>query len=236
MVLHIFLLWAQIVSATDVSLDEFEPAKKIHPSCVDNVDHKTKQVTHYMVPLLEKYDDFVCNKMEGTCIYKKNGVQYLHSFGFSDVPLSQARCKNGYGNRSNCLHPCRTIAASMKHHRFGQIVYIPSLVGYRCGNKVRDGYEMIHDGFVMVGDTGSPKHFNALGRFDFFWGRCKNRSSGQCLEGAVSISRGTSQKPYCIVWDPNKPNTNKALRRQFIAVVKREARTRGDHGAADELN
>src|SRR5438046_99044 len=80
----------------------------INPNCQDAL--KTKQVTHYMIPLLKSYNHKICDTIEGTCIYDKNGTQYMHNYGKSDQPLSQERCKNGYGNQSNCLHPCRTLA------------------------------------------------------------------------------------------------------------------------------
>lgn len=220
-----------VLSATEVS-----SARAFNARCLAGSSAKTKEVTHYMVPLLEKYDHFTCDQMEGTCIYRKNGVQYLHNYGYKDQPLSQARCKNGYGNKRNCLHPCRTVAASMKHHRFGEVLYIPELVGHKCGNRSRDGFEMIHDGYVVVADTGSPKHFNARGRLDFFWGRCANRKSGICREGAVPISNDATTSDYCMVWDPSKPNQNTDIRDGFIQQIKMEARARGDLGAADDFD
>jgi len=209
--------------------------QSIHPLCLAGTQAQTKQVTHYMIPLLSKYNHQICHLMEGTCIYLKNSVPYLHSYGYRDQPLAQARCKNGYGNKANCLHPCRTVAASMKHHRFGQVLFLKELVGQRCGNRKRDGFEMIHDGFVVVADTGSPKHFNAKGRLDFFWGRCKDRRSGICLEGAQNISQAVSKSSYCTVWDPAQPRKNQDLKSAFVRAVKAEALARGDKGAADEF-
>lgn len=207
----------------------------IHPKCLPKKSGKTTKVTHYMVPLLDAFDDFICNKMEGTCIYKKNGVPWLHNYGYEDQPLSEARCKNGYGNKNNCLNPCRTIAASMQHHRSGEVIFMKQLVGMRCGNK-RDGTEMIHDGYVVVGDTGSPRYFNHKGRFDFFWGRCKDRRNGECLEGAVPISERVSKSDYCLVWDPADPLKNEDIKVEFIYKVRTEALNRGDIGAADDFD
>lgn len=212
----------------------FEPMA-IHSKCLAGKSGTTLLVTHYYVPLLDKYDDFTCDKMEGTCIYKKNGVQWLHNYGYQDQKLSEARCKNGYGNKSNCLNPCRTIAASMKHHRWGEIHFIKSLVGKKCGSK-RDGTEMIHDGFVVVGDTGAASHFNAEGRFDFFWGRCKNKSNGVCREGATNLSSAASSTPYCMVWNPANPLKNEELKNQFVMKVKMEAINRDDDGAAEDFD
>lgn len=228
--LAILAIASVVSAANDLS------ASAIHPRCLSGSSARTQTVTHYMIPLLERYDHQTCHLMEGTCIFKKSGVPYLYNFGHGETPLSQARCKNGYGNKNNCLHPCRTVAASMKHHRFGQVLYLPNLVGHKCGNKSRDGFEMIHDGFVVVGDTGSPKYFNKLGRLDFFWGRCANRKSGICREGAQPISDDATTSNFCMVWDPSRPNQNADIREDFIQQIKAEAIARGDKGAADDFD
>lgn len=204
----------------------------IGPNCLPGKTYTTKKVTHYYVPLLTKFDHFTCNKMEGTCIYKKKGESWLHNYGKKDQRLSEAACKNGYGNKNDCLHPCRVLAASMVHHRYGQVLYFPKLVGMKCGNKERDGFEMIHDGYMVVLDTGSPKHFNAPGRFDFFWGRCRDRSKGICLEGAFPVSDALSESSYCVAWDPNNPQKNDLLKLEFVIKVRNEALARGDNQQA----
>ncbi|MGE4133712.1 MAG: hypothetical protein AB7F86_18895 [Bdellovibrionales bacterium] len=208
----------------------------IHRKCLPGKSWTTKLVTHYYVPLLEAYDHFTCDQMEGTCIYKKNGVQWLHNFGYTDQPLADARCKNGYGNRQNCLNPCRTIAASTVHHRTGEVFFIKDLVGKRCGNMARDGYEMIHDGFVVVGDTGSPNHFNERGRFDFFWGRCRNKKNGVCHEGATDITNDITNSSYCMVWNPADPLKNQDVKLEFTQKVRDEAIEREDYGAAADFD
>ncbi len=207
----------------------------IHSKCLPNKAGTTRQVTHYYVPLLEEYDNFTCDRMEGTCIYKKKGVAWLHNFGYTDTTLESARCKNGYGNKQNCLNPCRTIAASMRHHRWGEVHFIKSLVGKTCGSK-RDGTEMIHDGFVVVGDTGAASHFNAPGRFDFFWGRCQDKKNGVCHEGAQMLSEAATSSPYCMVWNPANPLKNEDIKMEFVWKVKSEAIARGDNGAATDFD
>jgi hypothetical protein len=95
---------------------------------------------------------------------------------------------------------------------------------------------MVHDGYMVVLDTGSPTDFNAEGRFDFFWGRCKDQANGVCFEGAEPISDGITDTPYCTVWDPSQPNTNVDFKNMFVNQVKTEDRARGDNGAADDFN
>lgn len=211
-------------------------APPIHPRCLPNTSAKAKQVTHYFIPLIKNYDAFICDKMEGTCIFEKNGVSWLHNYGYPDEPLDDARCKNGYGNNKNCLHPCRALAASMAHHTYGEVIYFKNLVGKKCGNLKRDGFELTHDGYAVVIDTGSPKHFNARGRFDFFWGRCKDQKNGECLEGAVDITSALSTEDYCVMWDPKNPTKNADIKAQFTQIVKKEARQRGDISAADDFD
>lgn len=211
-------------------------AQNIPVRCIPGTESTTKLVTHYYVPLLKKYDHKICELMEGTCIFLKNGVRYLHNYGYPQQKLSEARCKNGYGNTRNCLNPCRTLAASTVHHKSGQVVYIPELVGKKCGNLSRDGFEMIHDGFMVIGDTGSPRHFNAQGRFDFFWGRCEKTKNHECKEGPTAISAAITSSPYCTVWNPADPTVNQDVKSAFVSKVKSEALTRGDVGAADDFN
>ena len=210
-------------------------AAEILPYCINGSSMQTKDITHYMIPLLRAYSTSICDTMEGTCIYMKQNVPYMHNYGYTDEPLAQERCKNGYGNRQNCLHPCRTLAASMKYYQPGQIVFIKDLVGKKCGNLQRDGFELVHDGYMMIGDTGSPKYFHSTGRFDFFWGRCQNMKSGECLEGAIPISDATTNTPFCTVWDPSHPEVNRALHDAFLKKVQSEDMERGDPGAAADL-
>jgi hypothetical protein len=216
-----------------VDADSVNPAP---PQCASHKFSKAKTITHYMIPLLDEYDHFQCDKLEGTCIYNKDGEAYLHNFGYADEPLSQARCKNGYGNMKNCLHPCRVVAASMEHHKFGEVLFIKDLVGKKCGNLERDGFEIIHDGYVVVYDTGSPVHFHSTGRFDFFWGRCKDSKNGVCNEGAEQVTQAISHGDYCVVWDPKNPRANSKYKTDFAQKVRAEAVARGDIEAAAEFN
>lgn len=243
--LPLFLLISSTACANHVeeNISQEDSSVEVHdtpvgPNCLPGKNYRAKKVTHYYVPLLTKFEHFTCNKMEGSCIYKKNGESWLHNYGKKDQKLSVAACKNGYGNKNDCLHPCRVLAASMTHHRYGQILYFPQLVGQKCGNRARDGFEMIHDGYMVVLDTGSPSHFNAQGRFDFFWGRCKDRSNGICREGSLAISEALSGSPYCVVWDPANALKNDEIKLDFVFKVRNEALARGDNqrGASFDLD
>lgn len=222
----------------DYGLDPAEAEQPVElpeplgPNCLPHRTFWAKQVTHYYVPLLTKFNQFVCNKMEGSCIYKKSAAEWLHNYGKKDELLSKADCKNGYGNKNDCLHPCRVLAASMMHHRYGEVLFFPELVGMTCGNKERDGFEIQHDGYMVVLDTGSPQKFNTRGRFDFFWGRCRDRSSGVCLEGAERISKALSKSLYCVAWTPSAPGQNVEFKTGFVQTVRNEALARRDNERA----
>jgi hypothetical protein len=95
---------------------------------------------------------------------------------------------------------------------------------------------MIHDGYVVVADTGAPSHFNQPGRFDFFWGRCKDKSQGVCREGAETLSRAASNSPYCMAWNPMDPLKNIDIKVDFQNHVIQEAIDRGDQGAAADFD
>jgi hypothetical protein len=193
---------------------------------------RTTSVTHYYVPLLKNYSSFECSQMEGVCRYWVNNVEYIANSGMPSVPLAKAECKNGvgYGRTWNCTHPCRSLAANPKFHRPGEIIFFPALVGKSCGSGQN---AMIHDGFMVVNDTGSPAHFNREGRFDFFWGECKNSHNGMCMDsGAIQISTLLSDSPYCRVWRPADPTYNEGIKIAFQTAVRTEALDRNDNRMA----
>lgn len=193
---------------------------------------RTTTVTHYYVPLLKSYSAFECNQMEGVCRYWVNNVEYIANSGMPSVPLEKAECKNGvgYGRTWNCTHPCRSLAADPKIHRPGEIIFFPALVGKKCGTGKN---AMIHDGFMVVNDTGSPTHFNHEGRFDFFWGECKSSRNGMCNDpGAIQISTLLSDSSYCRAWRPADPDYNEGIKVAFQDSMRSEAVARGDNRMA----
>lgn len=192
----------------------------------------TRRVTVYYVPLLKKFNAGPCHRMEGVCRFWKDGREYIANYGKPSVPLSAAFCKNGigYGLTRNCTHPCRSLAASTRHHRGGEVIFFPDLVGKSCGTGKN---KMVHDGFMVVNDTGHPKHFNAEGRFDFFWGECRRFRNGVCLDaGAREMSAILSGGRFCRAWRPHDPFHNSRLKTAVMNAVRTEAIVRGDIKAA----
>lgn len=170
------------------------------------------------------------NKKKGRKKYTPSFTKYATE---RHERLRDARCKFGigYGARDNCTHPCRSLAASRKDHEAGQVLYFPELVGKRCGS---GSSAMIHDGFMVITDTGSPKKFNHEGRFDFFWGDCKRyNKSSQCLEGnATKFSRILSGGEYCEAWSPRDPLHNEDLALELTNKIRQEAINRNDYRSA----
>lgn len=190
----------------------------------------TNMVTHYYVPEMNHFNEFTCHQMEGTCHFKQKGEWYIANYGKKSMPLRDARCKSGYGYGlpTNCVHPCRTLAANKRFHKPGEVIFFPNLVGMKCGTGKN---AMIHDGFMVVNDTGSPTHFNREGRFDFFWGECKKFGNGLCYDGGIPISQSLSTSRYCRVWRTQDPTRNVDAKLKVYAAINQEAR-QGDDGNA----
>ncbi|QDG74419.1 hypothetical protein [Labrenzia sp. PHM005] len=217
----------------------------------DNSDtQRTNKVTHYYVPLLENDppNKRNCHSIEGVCKYISGGEKYIYNYTGEDAPngsvfveyakrhsklVSEAVCKHGkgYGIDTNCTHPCRSLAASTKHHRRGELLFFEELVGVECGSGKS---AMIHDGYAFVNDTGSPRHFNRTGRFDFFWGDCNSfNNDAVCLDGnALKIDRELDGAEYRLIWSPHLPERNKDIMKSVEKSVREEASKREDGEAA----
>lgn len=78
------------------------------------------------------------------------------------VVLEQTECPYGRGPKSVCLEPYYTVAADLKFHKLGDVIYVPELKGLTLPNGD------IHDGFFIVRDTGG--RIKGPNRFDFYTG------------------------------------------------------------------
>lgn len=197
---------------------------------------RSAQVTHYYIPLLKRFVAYNCHTMEGTCRFWKGDTEYIANYGKPTVKLSQAFCKNGvgYGLNENCLHPCRSLAANPRFHRGGEVIFFKNLVGKKCGTGKN---QMIHDGFMVVNDTGSTAHFNREGRFDFFWGECRRFANGRCLDqGASDISAILSSSPYCRAWSPQDASYNNDIKVAVDNEIRTEDIAHEDPNAAVTFN
>ena len=72
------------------------------------------------------------------------------------------RCPFGIGVDEICLDPFYTVAADLKYHKAGEVLYVDKLKGLKLPNND------IHNGYVIVRDRGGG--IKGPNRFDFFTG------------------------------------------------------------------
>ncbi len=106
--------------------------------------------------------------MQGSCAVIKDQKRLLLNYRkFKDheplfVLLEQTECPYGRGPGNVCLEPYYTVAADLKFHKQGDIIYVPELKGITLPNGE------IHDGFLIVRDSGG--RIKGRNRFDFYTG------------------------------------------------------------------
>jgi len=109
--------------------------------------------------------------MEGTCqISRKERTRSFNYRGMSGgqyvfFELLPGDCSFGYGVKSSCLDPFYTVAADLKHHNPGDVIYIPKVAGMILPNGKK------HSGFFIVRDSGGL--IKGPHRFDFYSGTLK---------------------------------------------------------------
>lgn len=112
--------------------------------------------------------DYRACLMQGSCFVEDEGV--LTSYNYHSTKEGVARfiitdlkkCPYGYGVNSVCLDPYFSVAADLKIHKVGDVIYVPRLVGVEMPNGE------VHDGFLVIRDAGGS--INGSHRFDFFTG------------------------------------------------------------------
>jgi hypothetical protein len=106
--------------------------------------------------------------MQGSCYvdshYAKQLLAGFHSRGgiYIVESLPQFECPFGVGVRGACLDPYYSIAADLRYHSAGEVLFFPALEGLPLPTGET------HSGFMIVRDSGGA----ILGpdRFDFFTG------------------------------------------------------------------
>lgn len=76
--------------------------------------------------------------------------------------ITNMGCPYGKGVNMACLDPFHTLAADLRVHKTGDVIYIPKVRGIR----LPDG--KTHDGYFVIRDRGGA--IKGRGRFDFFAG------------------------------------------------------------------
>ncbi len=106
--------------------------------------------------------------MQGSCAVIKDQKRLLLNYRsyVAKEPLfsflEQTECPYGRGPKNVCLEPFYTVAADLKFHKIGEVIYVPELKGVTLPNGE------IHDGFFVVRDTGG--RIKGPHRFDFYTG------------------------------------------------------------------
>lgn len=106
--------------------------------------------------------------MQGSCFigFGNSWRYFMKAKTDTIVPRSPGRCRFGVGFGS-CLTPYVSVAADLKVHQVGDVIYVPDLDGKNVP------YIGRHDGFLIVHDKGGA--IVGANRFDFFTGHMGSR-------------------------------------------------------------
>lgn len=83
------------------------------------------------------------------------------------LEVDQEVCPWGLGVSQACLDPYYTIAADMRYHKAGEVIYVDKIKGLKLPNGE------IHSGFLIIRDRGGA--IKGPDRFDFFTGFYSDR-------------------------------------------------------------
>lgn len=144
------------------------------------------KMTDFLNPEGQVIVDKVCKKqyenclLEGSCVIKKiDGTRETLSYHSWSVPLQRRlfsvttnKCRYGQGfgknaegkNRQTCLDPYFSVAADGRVHRLGEVIFVPKLEGIELPTGE------IHDGYLIVRDTGRALDDRGQDAFSFFSG------------------------------------------------------------------
>jgi 3D (Asp-Asp-Asp) domain-containing protein len=110
--------------------------------------------------------------LQGSCILKRQNEQSIYNvikkIKGEDRYVVVKNCAYGLGvhdsklKKAICLDPYFTVAADLKFHRPGDVIFVPKLVGVGLPS----GHK--HNGYLVVRDKG--RAIKGADRFDFFSG------------------------------------------------------------------
>lgn len=153
------------------------------------------------------YRHFFGCRLQGSCLVKTQEKTLKLTFNLerNRLEISPA-CPGGQGSTGACLIPFHSLAADMKHHQGGDIIFIPRVRDLQ----IRLPNGQYHSGYFIVHDKGTK----VLGphRFDFFTGFVPHGKTNPFTW--VKLSDPNSRWPYQKITDPQlKDQVMKALRR-----------------------
>ncbi len=112
-------------------------------------------------------NDYKTCVIEGTCAIiddETTVINYIEQK--AGVPLfkevDKNKCPYGLGVKNICLDPYYTVAADLKYHNPGDVIFVEEMKGTKLPNGE------VHDGFFIVRDRGGA--IKGANRFDFYTG------------------------------------------------------------------
>lgn len=107
-------------------------------------------------------------RLQGSCRVQR--AKYIYAFNYRDsspgysvfIEITNEACFFGYGVKNICLDPFYSVAADLKYHHAGDVIYLPKLKG----QVLPSGRS--HSGYLIVRDRGGA--IKGANRFDFFTG------------------------------------------------------------------
>ena len=130
--------------------------------------------TQYFIKDVVGPNDRACTD-EGSCRFQnKDGEWLIKDVKEAPVLAADTACKFGRGINDACLMPCESIAADLRYHSFGDIIYISEFAGLKCGQFENK------NGRFFVNDRG--RDVKGKNRFDVFIGDCMKSKDGDCSD------------------------------------------------------
>lgn len=199
----------------------FAQTKKLNPTIyyIKSINMKkqncdSKKVIHSVSgkPMLKvcAYDYKTC-VIEGTCAIKKNDEVTIINFMEEKAGLylfkvvDKKTCPFGYGVKKICLDPYFSVAADLKYHKPGDVIFVEDLKGVKLPNGE------VHDGFFIVRDKGGA--IKGANRFDFYTGLVTYRDDANPFtplgfsnqRAAFSYRKATAKEAYDVRKSRNFP-------------------------------
>lgn len=141
--------------------------KRVDTDCRENEKQPIKNIQGQTITQVCESDYRVCVK-QGTCMLNEPRGMRIINFTTrrGKIPLFSDKikkeCPYGLGFKDACLDPYYTVAADLKFHKLGEVIFVPTVRGMKLSNGDT------HDGYFVIRDSGS--NLKSEKRFDFFTG------------------------------------------------------------------
>jgi hypothetical protein len=160
--------------------------------------HTVRTTEKKPIGVMCKKDILNC-MMQGSCVVILHKKRTMLSYRKKDggeplfVPTEDTECEYGRGPKNVCLEPFFTVAADLKQHFSGDVLYVPAFKGLRLPTG------QVHDGFFIVRDTGGK--IIGKDRFDFYTGYYQPQAEDNTFLD-VGASDKSNKLYYLKVLDP----------------------------------